>query len=89
MVKTQQLMRFEMYTIPAFGDKILGVFAIFCHLRSVVNLIFLTLVANYRNPATIEAPGPALRLEPIRAYWRGSEMRRWIEDQAIIMRSRE
>jgi hypothetical protein len=46
MVKTQQLMRFEAYTIPALDDTILGFFAIFCHLRSRVNLIFLTLVAN-------------------------------------------
>jgi hypothetical protein len=61
MVKTQQLMRFEMYTIPAFGDTIRGFLAIFCHLRSRVNPIFLTLVSSYRNFATNEAPGPALR----------------------------
>jgi hypothetical protein len=46
MVKTQQLMRFERYTIPALDDTILGFSAIFCHLRSRVNLILLTLVAN-------------------------------------------
>jgi hypothetical protein len=46
MVKTQQLMRFEVYTIPALDDTIRGFFANFCHLRSRVNLIFLTLVAN-------------------------------------------
>ncbi len=58
-------MRFEMYTIPALDDTIRGFFAIFCHLRSRVNLIFLTLVASYRNSATNETPGPALRPEPI------------------------
>jgi hypothetical protein len=46
MVKTQQLMRFETYTIPALDDTMRGFFAIFCHLRSRVNLILLTLVAN-------------------------------------------
>ena len=46
MVKTQQLMRFEMYTIPALDDTLRGFFAIFCHLRSGVNLILLTLGAN-------------------------------------------
>jgi hypothetical protein len=61
MVKTQQLMRFETYTIPALGDTIRGFFAILCHLRSRVNPIFLTLVANYHNSATNEATGPALR----------------------------
>jgi hypothetical protein len=63
MVKTQQLMRFEPYTIPALDDTIRGFFAIFCPLRSRVNLIFLTHVANYRNSATNEAPRPALRRE--------------------------
>jgi hypothetical protein len=42
MVKTQQLMRFGVYTIPALDDTIRGFFAIFCHLRSSVNPIFLT-----------------------------------------------
>ena len=58
MVKTQQLMRFERYTIPGLNDTIRGFFAIFCHLRSGVNLIFLTLVANYRNFTTNEAREP-------------------------------
>jgi hypothetical protein len=52
MVKTQQLIRFEMYPIPAFDDAMLGFFAIFCHLRSGVNPLFLRLVANWRNFAT-------------------------------------
>ena len=76
MVKTQQLMRFEMSTIPALDDKIRGVFAIFCHLRSRVNLIFLTLVANYRNSATnepllvvqIDRLVPAARAAPLATF---------------------
>jgi hypothetical protein len=61
MVKTQQLMRFERYTIPALDDTIRGFFAIFCHLRSRVNQIFLTLVAKRHESATNETPEPALR----------------------------
>ena len=57
MVKTQQLMRFERYTIPALDDTIRGFFAIFCHLRSRVNRIFLTLVTSYRNFATNKPHG--------------------------------
>ena len=73
MVKTQQLMRFETYTIPALDDTIRGFFAIFCHLRSRVNLIFLTLVASYRNSATNEAlrAGAAAR-----SQYRGPEIAR-------------
>jgi hypothetical protein len=58
MVKTQQLMRFEMYTIPALDDAIRGFGGIFCHLRSRVNQSFLTLVANWHNCATNEVPEP-------------------------------
>ena len=61
MVKTQYLMRFLRYPIPVLDDTIRGFFAIFCHLRSGVNLIFLTLVSNWRNSATNETPGPAPR----------------------------
>jgi hypothetical protein len=61
MVKTQQLMRFEMYTILALDDTIRGFFAMFCRLGSRVNLILLTLVADYRNFTTNGAPGPATR----------------------------
>jgi hypothetical protein len=69
MVKTHQLMRWLMYPIPALDATIRGFFAIFCHLRSRVNQIFLRLVARYRNSTTNEAPGPATRPEPHLRPW--------------------
>jgi hypothetical protein len=62
MVKTHQLMRWLMYTIPGLDDTIRGFFAIFCHLRSRVNRIFLTLVAKQPQFGRKCPPGPALRI---------------------------